>query len=108
MSIAPMRRHKTFLRRRPHGRSGLVPPRHHPDLRELPIEIFQRSSLGEFFQYGTHFGVPPLRIARLLPPRPCSTGMAMRPTRSISIVTTSPSLIGPTPAGVPVAITSPG
>ena len=37
-----------------------------------------------------------------------TTGLTRAPTPSISIVTSSPGSSGPTPAGVPVEITSPG
>jgi len=37
-----------------------------------------------------------------------TTGLTRAPTPSTSIVTTSPGSSGPTPAGVPVEITSPG
>jgi hypothetical protein len=43
-----------------------------------------------------------------LPVSPCTTSSVIEPIRSNVIFTLSPGRIGPTPAGVPVAMMSPG
>src|SRR5262245_63220331 len=106
--VAPMAWLKRLARARPQRRRRLVPARAHGDLFELAIKLLKRAGLRQFLTGRSLHGLSSLRMARFQPPLPCFTGTAMRPTRAISMVTVSPPRTGPTPSGVPVAMTSPG
>src|SRR5205823_1407169 len=83
---------------------GVLDPQH-----ELPALLVNEREVEQ-----RHVRRPDVRVAgrRRSDPEPdthrATTRLLSRPMPSISTATSSPTCIGPTPAGVPVRITSPG
>src|SRR5260370_3305805 len=76
--------------------SGPPPPPHPPSLRRLPSSLVPRSSVQ----------AAPRPFGSLQ--SPITTRLVSVPMLSMVTETSSPSVSGPTPAGVPVSRTSPG